>query len=67
VSTLADGDARLGHHGVDHRPAFDRAKEVRKMARNCGQECWMIGSVAPEIKKRKLWVLKWILQNKWSY
>lgn len=45
----------------------DRAREVRKMARNCGQECWMIGSVAPEIKKRKLRILKWILQNKWSY
>jgi MoaA/NifB/PqqE/SkfB family radical SAM enzyme len=45
----------------------DRANEVRKMARNCGQECWMIGSVAPEIKKRKLHVLQWILRNKWSY
>ena len=45
----------------------ERAKEVRKMARNCGKECWMIGSVSPEIKKNKWPVVKWILRNKWSY
>ncbi|MDI6828760.1 MAG: SPASM domain-containing protein, partial [Armatimonadota bacterium] len=44
-----------------------RAEEVRKMARNCGKRCWMIGSVSPEIKKRKWYVLKWILKNKWNY
>ncbi|MBP6964739.1 MAG: radical SAM protein [Armatimonadetes bacterium] len=44
-----------------------RAEEVRKMARNCGKNCWMIGSVAPEIKKRKLEIGKWILKNKANY
>ncbi|MBI2842523.1 MAG: radical SAM protein [Armatimonadetes bacterium] len=44
-----------------------RAEEVRKMARNCGKDCWMIGSVSPAIKKNKWFVLKWILRNKWSY
>lgn len=44
-----------------------RAEEVRKMARNCGHNCWMIGSVSPEIKKRKLEIGKWILKNKGSY
>ena len=34
---------------------------------NCGKECWMIGSVSPEIKKNKWPVVKWILRNKWSY
>ncbi|MDH7482356.1 MAG: radical SAM protein [Armatimonadota bacterium] len=47
--------------------ASPRAEEVRKMARNCRKRCWMIGSVAPEIKKRKWYVLKWILKNKWNY
>lgn len=45
----------------------ERASDVRKMARNCGKECWMIGSVSPEIKKDKWAVVKWILRNKWSY
>ncbi|MHB0912199.1 MAG: radical SAM protein [Armatimonadota bacterium] len=45
----------------------ERASEVRKMARKCGHECWMIGSVSPAIKKDKWTPLKWILKNKWSY
>jgi len=45
----------------------ERAAEVRKKARNCGRECWMIGSVSPEIKKNKWKVAKWILKNKWNY
>lgn len=44
-----------------------RAAEVRKMARNCGRNCWMIGSVSPAIKKDKWTPIKWILKNKWSY
>lgn len=44
-----------------------RAAEVRQMARNCGRNCWMIGSVAPEIKKRKLEIGKWVLKNKGRY
>ena len=47
----------------------ERAAEVRKMARNCGHNCWMIGSVSPELKKRenKVMLAKWILKNKGSY
>jgi len=45
----------------------ERAEEVRKKARNCGYECWMIGSVSPAMK-RDMWTpIKWILKNKWSY
>jgi Fe-coproporphyrin III synthase len=43
-----------------------RAEEVRTMARNCGKNCWMIGSVSPAIKKDKWTPIKWILKNKWS-
>ena len=45
----------------------ERAKSVRSKARNCGKNCWMIGSVSPELKKRKFEILKWILRNKSSY
>ena len=45
----------------------ERAAEVRKLARNCGKNCWMIGSVSPAMKKDKWTPLKWILKNKWSY
>lgn len=45
----------------------ERATEVRKAARNCGQECWMIGSVSPAMKKDIWTPIKWILKNKWSY
>ena len=44
-----------------------RAEEVRKMARNCGRNCWMIGSVSPAIKKDIWTPIRWILKNKWSY
>lgn len=45
----------------------EQAKEVRKKARNCGKECWMIGSVSPAMKKNLSAPIKWILKNKWSY
>jgi MoaA/NifB/PqqE/SkfB family radical SAM enzyme len=45
----------------------ERAEEVRAKAGKCGRNCWMIGSVSPEIKKRKLEIGKWILKNKWNY
>jgi MoaA/NifB/PqqE/SkfB family radical SAM enzyme len=45
----------------------EKAKTVRGKARNCGKNCWMIGSVSPEIKKRKFEIVKWILRNKSSY
>ncbi len=45
----------------------DQAKEVRRNARNCGKECWMIGSVSPAIKEDMLTPIKWILKNKNNY
>jgi len=44
-----------------------QAQEVRQKTRNCGKECWMIGSVSPAMKKA-IWIpLAWVLKNKWSY
>jgi len=39
----------------------DQAKEVRRRARNCGKECWMIGSASPAMKKNIMVPIKWIL------
>lgn len=41
-----------------------RAKEVRKMVKECPKNCWMIGSVAPAMKQR-IWVpLLWVAKQK---
>lgn len=41
-----------------------RAAEVRRQIRACSQQCWMIGSAAPAMKKR-IWVPAfWIARNK---
>lgn len=41
-----------------------RAAEVRRRVRVCAQQCWMIGSAAPAMKKR-LWVpTSWVIRNK---
>ncbi len=42
----------------------ERASEVRKLAKNCGKNCWMIGSVAPAIWHHPLKPVKWLLKNK---
>jgi MoaA/NifB/PqqE/SkfB family radical SAM enzyme len=41
-----------------------RAGEVRAMARTCGQRCWMIGSVAQQMKKYISRPAAWILRHK---
>ncbi len=41
-----------------------RALAVREQVRTCRQNCWMVGTVAPAMKKR-LWVpLKWVIERK---
>ncbi|MFA5088937.1 MAG: radical SAM protein, partial [Candidatus Omnitrophota bacterium] len=42
----------------------DRAKEVRRHVRQCDRRCWMIGSVAPAMKKNLKLPALWVLQNK---
>lgn len=41
-----------------------RAIEVREMVKNCQKNCWMIGSVAQQIKKNLKIPLIWIIKHK---
>jgi len=41
-----------------------RAEEVRKEAKKCGKNCWMVGSVAPAMKKNILKPIIWVIKNK---
>lgn len=43
-----------------------RANEVRKAVTTCKKQCWMIGSVAPAMKKRLKVPIAWILRNKFK-
>lgn len=40
------------------------AQKVRQLVKNCNQQCWMIGSAAPAMKKRIAVPLKWVARNK---
>ncbi len=44
-----------------------RAQEVRENVRTCDKNCWMIGSVAPAMKKNKMAPIRWILKNRKCY
>lgn len=43
----------------------ERAQAVREKARNCGNQCWMVGSFTPAVKKHMWTPMKWIIRNKW--
>jgi Fe-coproporphyrin III synthase len=42
----------------------EQAEKVRKAVSHCDKNCWMIGSVAPAMRKDKLTPLKWIVKRK---
>ncbi|BBD09263.1 radical SAM protein [Desulfovibrio ferrophilus] len=42
----------------------DRAREVRGQVATCSQQCWMIGSAAPAMKKRITVPGAWVIRNK---
>ena len=42
----------------------EQAQKVRAAVKSCQKQCWMIGSVAPAMKKDKMTLIKWILQKK---
>lgn len=44
----------------------ERASEVRRKARSCGKNCWMVGNVTPAIRRDMMTPIKWILNNKWK-
>lgn len=41
-----------------------KAKEIRNKVKNCPKNCWMIGSVAPVMKKRILKTFLWVVSKK---
>lgn len=44
----------------------EQAENVRNAVQHCNKNCWMIGSVAPAMRKDKLTPLKWIVKRKLS-
>jgi len=42
----------------------EKAENVRKLVKTCQKNCWMIGSVSPQMKKYISIPARWILQNK---
>lgn len=45
----------------------EAAKKARAAAKNCGKNCWMVGSVSPAMKKDLLTPTLWILKNRGNY
>jgi MoaA/NifB/PqqE/SkfB family radical SAM enzyme len=45
----------------------EEAGQARRSVETCTQNCWMIGSASPAIKKQKWHVLRWILKNRGKY
>ena len=41
-----------------------QAEQVRASVKKCHKNCWMIGSVAPAMRKDKFTTLKWIIRQK---
>lgn len=42
----------------------EKAKKIREKVKSCPKNCWMIGSVAPMIKKYPLKPIVWIIRHK---
>jgi sulfatase maturation enzyme AslB (radical SAM superfamily) len=42
----------------------EQAEKVRAAVKTCDKNCWMIGSVAPAMKKNMLTPLAWIIRQK---
>ncbi len=60
-------DTRMGN--IKEKPFMEiwnsqEADRVRQAVRECRKECWMIGSVAPAMKKHILVPALWILKHK---
>jgi MoaA/NifB/PqqE/SkfB family radical SAM enzyme len=47
----------------------ERAADVRKKARNCGKNCWMVGSFTPALKRPEHMIkaVNWVLKNRNNY
>jgi MoaA/NifB/PqqE/SkfB family radical SAM enzyme len=72
-----DGDV-LACNGMDEKQSMgnlkekswdeiwngESAKAVRQAVKDCNKNCWMIGSVAPAIKRHPIKPVLWVLKNK---
>ena len=72
-----DGDV-LACNGMDEKQSMgnlrekswddiwngEAAKAVRQAVKGCKKNCWMIGSVAPAIKRHPIKPVLWVLKNK---
>jgi MoaA/NifB/PqqE/SkfB family radical SAM enzyme len=63
-NVLEESMGSLREKSFDYIWNGKRAEEVRQMVRDCKKNCWMIGSVAGQMKKN-IWVpAVWIFKNK---
>lgn len=61
---LEESMGNLKNKSFDDIWYSSEATKIRKLVNNCSKNCWMIGSVAQQMKK-KIWIpLAWILKNK---
>ncbi|MCD7971443.1 MAG: radical SAM protein [Candidatus Azobacteroides sp.] len=44
----------------------EQAQKVREKVRKCPKNCWMVGTVAPIMKKYPKHPIKWVVKNKWN-
>lgn len=54
----------LRDHAWDEIWYSESAERVREAVRSCPKQCWMMGSVAQEMKKHKWTPIKWVLKHK---
>jgi radical SAM protein with 4Fe4S-binding SPASM domain len=63
-SMWMDSMGNLGEQSFDEIWRGEKAQQVREKVKNCPKNCWMIGSVAPVMKKYVWKPAFWILKNK---
>jgi len=59
-----DSIGNLNEQSFDDIWSGEKAKEIRDKVKNCPKNCWMIGSVAPVMKKYFWKPALWVLKNK---
>lgn len=63
-NALEDSMGNIRHEPFNSIWQGERAMAIREKVKVCGRNCWMIGTVAPAMKKRPLVPLRWILYRK---
>jgi len=59
-----DSMGNLNEKSFDEIWYGDKAREIREKVKKCQKNCWMIGSVAPVMKKYIKVPLKWVINTK---